>query len=37
MLRVARRDLRAPFTHDIADLLQILSERGCLYFCLCLC
>jgi HEPN domain-containing protein len=21
-------DLRAPFTHDIADLLQILSEQG---------
>lgn len=25
---ILSRDLNAPFTHDIADLLQILSEQG---------
>ena len=25
---ILSRDLKAPFTHDIADLLQILSEQG---------
>lgn len=25
---ILSRELKAPFTHDIADLLQILSEQG---------
>ncbi|MEB3353623.1 MAG: HEPN domain-containing protein [Cyanobacteriota bacterium] len=25
---ILSRDLKAPFTHDIADLLQILGEQG---------
>lgn len=25
---ILSRDLKAPFTHDIADLLQILNEQG---------